>query len=124
MTMIVSAWRQTSIVLKTTKADDHDCLRMTSDFDSLENVKKTMIVLVKRHWSFQKRGRLPWLSLQANRLDSLEGKKDYDSLWKDNCEDFESSERRERWVLWKIEARTLSPMKDKSEDFESYETCQ
>jgi len=29
------------------KADDLDCLYMTIDFDSLKNVKKTVIVLTK-----------------------------------------------------------------------------
>ena len=28
-------------------ANDHDCLCMMTDFDSLENVKKTVIVLTK-----------------------------------------------------------------------------
>jgi len=52
---------------------------------------------------------------------------------KDKSEDFESCERESNerqkqglWVLWKIKARTLSPvkespMKDKSKDFESNE---
>ena len=67
--MIVAARQQTLIVLekqrkaddhdclhmltnfdslrKVKKADDHDCLYMTTDFDSLEKVKKTVIVLTK-----------------------------------------------------------------------------
>jgi len=47
--MIVSAWRHTLIVLKTTKVDDHDCLCMMLDFNSLETKKQmTMVVFAWR----------------------------------------------------------------------------
>ena len=39
----------------------------------------------------------------------------------EDIESYESTKDKGLWILWKIKARTLSPMKDKGEDFESYE---
>ena len=66
---------------KVKKAYDHNRLCMMTDFDSLENVKKTVIVLTKDNEFFGKvKSRWPWWPLQANRHDSLGDKENCGSL--------------------------------------------
>ena len=57
-------------------------------------------------------------------LDCLCKIKDYDSLWNVNDRGLGvlwKHKDRGLWVLWKTKARTLSPVKDKGEDFDFYE---
>jgi len=97
MTLIVSARQKTMIVLKTTKADDHDCLCMPTDLMSLEGKEDyNSLENNKSGW--------PWLSPHANGFDlSLEGKEDFNSLGRKTLK----SSKRGRWPWLSLHANRL-----------------
>jgi len=97
-------------------ADDHDCLYMQQTWLSLEG-KGDFNSLGRKTLKSLKRGRWPWLSLHANRLDCLWKAKDtlivsVKHKWQRTLSPMKDKGRG-LWVLWKIKMRNLSLMKDK-----------